>query len=72
MTTVSCPNVWRSTDHNQITGFGLGRIKIEGAPQHPDDYDWEHPPGSGCVQCQERYDRALKRYNDYYSSKHSS
>jgi hypothetical protein len=43
-------------------GFGLVSLKQEGAPQHPDEYDWEHPPGSGCEQCRGKYDRALARY----------
>ena len=60
---INCPNIY----DNEITlpGFGLAKIKTEGAPQHPDDYDWEHPPGSGCKTCQSKYDRALKRYLEY-------
>ena len=64
----SCPNIARYDNDISITGFGLVKLKVEGAPADPDDYDWEHPPGSGCKQCQDRYDRALKRYNDYNSS----
>lgn len=47
-----------------VTGFGLARIKREGAPIHPDDVDWEHPPGSGCLRCQAKYDRQLKAWQD--------
>lgn len=53
-------------DDKDIPGLGTVHLKQEGAPVHPDDVDWEHPNGSGCAKCQEKYDRQLKAYLDYY------
>jgi len=61
-----CPNIYDDDRTYQITGFGLAHIKQEGAPAHPDDYTWEHPPGSGCEKCQRNYERALKKYKEYH------
>ena len=65
---VKYPHTPPYDDSSMMTGFGLAKIKAEGAPQHPDDYDWEHPPGSGCEKCQRKYERALQNYNDYYAN----
>lgn len=65
-TKAQCPNIHDDERTYLNTGFGFAIAKIEGAPEHPDTYTWEHPPGSGCVKCQRNYDKALKRYNDYY------
>lgn len=51
------------------SGFGLARVKEEGAPIHPDDLDWEHPPGSGCVACQAKYDKQLQAWQAWEAQK---
>lgn len=45
-------------------GFGLVRMKVEGAPVHPEDMDWEHYPGE-CDICTERWNRQLEAYNKW-------
>lgn len=49
----------------EIPGLGMARVKQEGAPLHPDDLIWEHPPGSGCQKCKDKYDRQLKAWKDW-------
>jgi len=48
-----------------LTEFGLVFLKKEGAPLHPDEFVWEHPPNTGCEKCTRRYNKALDRYNKY-------
>ena len=44
------------------SGFGLAHIKKEGAPAHPEDV-YIH---CGCAKCEERWQKQLKAYNEYY------
>lgn len=46
-------------------GFGLARLKEEGAPAHPEDIYWH----CGCEKCELSWQRQLKAYNDYHSRK---
>jgi hypothetical protein len=46
--------------------LGLTRLRIEGAPLHPDDLDWEHYPGEGCFDCEAKWNRQLAAYNEWY------
>lgn len=43
-------------------GFGMARLKQEGASAHPEDI-YIH---CGCEQCQAAWDRQLKAYNDHF------
>lgn len=43
-----------------ISDFGLARIKVEGAPRHPDEIDYEH--GEECPTCSAKYKRQLDAY----------
>ena len=47
-------------------GFGLVRPKVEGAPTHPEDLDWEHYPDEGCAKCKAKWDAMLEAYNKWY------
>ena len=42
-------------------GFGLARIKQEGAPAHPEDI-YIH---CGCAKCEARWQKQLKAYNEH-------
>lgn len=46
----------------RFMGFGLARIREEGAPAHPEDI-YEH---CGCDECEHRWQKQLKAYNDYH------
>ena len=47
--------------------FGLVHMRQEGAPAHPEDV-YIH---CGCAKCEERWQKQLKAYNDFYSKKKS-
>lgn len=48
------------------TGFGLMRVKVEGAPCHPDDYGIGG--GNGYKFTQKQYARQLKAYNEWMNN----
>lgn len=45
--------------NSRYMGFGLARLKVEGAPVHPDDMTWEHY-GEECAACARRYQKQLE------------
>lgn len=55
----------RAMEEAAESSFGFARLKKEGSPVHPEDMDWEHPPGSGCKKCEERYKKQLAAYKEY-------
>ena len=43
------------------SGFGMARIKQEGAPAHPEDIYFH----CGCKKCELRWQKQLKAYEDF-------
>lgn len=44
-----------------MTGFGMARVKQEGAPVHPAEYFWE----CFCHVCEWRWERQLREWADW-------
>lgn len=55
---------------NDVTPFGLARIKREGDIVDPDDMIWEHNPfDDSCAVCRDRYANWLIKYNEQEENK---
>ena len=48
-------------DALDIIGFGMARVKQEGAPVHPADFLWE----CWCQGCEWRWERQLREWADW-------